>query len=199
MARRISSLFENPTVRYVLDPREALRGRRPRVRVGSHSYFNGGVRVHRYHETIDGHVTVGRYCSIADDVEFFLGGNHHPEWVSTYPHHAHPDEISSRGDIIIGNNVWIGRNAAVLSGVRVGDGAVIGAHALVTADVRPYAIVGGVPATEIRRRFDDDTIDALLDLRWWDWSDEKVREFASLLQSTDVQRFLDIAASGSAP
>ena len=143
----------------------------------------------------DGVVEIGRYCSIAHDVEFFLGGVHHPEWISTYPHHAHPQEVSSNGNISIGNDVSIGRGTSILSGVTIGDGAVVGANSLVTRDVRPYAVVGGVPAREIRLRFDESVVARLHELRWWDWPDHLVAEHAALLQQPDVRRFLSVAAN----
>ena len=85
------------------------------------------------------------------------------------------DAWDNKGDTVIGNDVWIGYEAVILSGVTVGDGAVIGARAVVTKDVPPYTVVGGVPAKEIKKRFDEKTVEALLNLRWWDWEKEKIR------------------------
>ena len=89
-------------------------------------------------------------------------------------------------NIVIGNDVWIGYEALILAGVTVGDGAIIAAHAVVTKDVPPYTIVGGVPAKPIRKRFDDDTIAALEKLRWWDWDEERIRENLSAIQNGDI-------------
>lgn len=89
----------------------------------------------------------------------------------------------NRGDIVLGNDVWIGYEAVILSGVTIGDGAIIGARAVVTKDVPPYTIVGGVPAKPIRRRYDGETISTLEKLRWWDWPREKIRESISAIQS----------------
>ena len=91
-----------------------------------------------------------------------------------------------KGDIVIGNDVWIGYEALILAGVTVGDGAIIAGRAVVTKDVPPYTIVGGVPAKPIRKRFDDDTIAALEKLRWWDWDEERIRENLSAIQNGDI-------------
>lgn len=122
-------------------------------------------------------VHIGRYCSIAPDVS--LGDPLHPtDWLSTHPFQYYPDPTRplfqrqsfdyNQGKVIIGNDVWIGRRAIVLPGKSVGDGVIVGAGAVVTSNVPHYAIVGGVPAKVIRYRFDQATIDALLDLKWWD-------------------------------
>ncbi|MSQ35705.1 MAG: CatB-related O-acetyltransferase [Dehalococcoidia bacterium] len=143
-------------------------------------------------------VHIGSFCSIARDVTIFVGGNHRPDWVSTFPFRwffampganqdGHP---ATRGEVIIGNDVWIGVGATIMSGVRLGDGAVIGAEAVVTHDVRPYAVVVGVPAREVRRRFPDDQVDALLRIAWWDWPDEQVIEAVGELSDTNVAAFI---------
>jgi acetyltransferase-like isoleucine patch superfamily enzyme len=148
-------------------------------------------------------VTVGSYCSIALDVVLMDGGNHHTEWISTYPFRTmlgmpgayedgHP---VSRGDIVIGSDVWIGRGARVMSGVTIGSGAVVGAYSVVTRDVRPYAIVVGQPARELRRRFGDAQVDALLDIAWWDWPEAKIREAVPELSSGEVDAFIARHAS----
>jgi len=125
---------------------------------------------------------IGKYCSIAEEVTFILGGNHNVNWVSTYPFSefgkkwpgasgikGHP---STRGDINVGNDVWIGHGALILSGVKIGDGAVIGAASVVSRDVSPYSIVVGNPAKEIKLRFSHEEIEKLLKIKWWDWPEE---------------------------
>jgi acetyltransferase-like isoleucine patch superfamily enzyme len=164
--------------------------------MGRESY--GSPSVHVYIGDT-AHVRIGSFVSIADDVEFFVGGNHRTDWVSTFPFRlrfelpgggsdGHP---ASKGDVLVGNDVWIGRGAKVLSGVHIGNGAVVGAYAVVTKSVRPYAIVAGNPAREIRRRFTDDEIDALQAIAWWDWPLPKLREHISLLSSAQVEAFID--------
>jgi acetyltransferase-like isoleucine patch superfamily enzyme len=192
--RLVAPLFSNEDVRHLLWPSEAIESRKGAISMHPTSYFNGGPRVHSYNDD-DGVIDIGKYCSIANDVEFFLGGNHHPEWISTYPHHAERHEVTSKGDIEIGHNVWIGRGAAILSGVHIGHGAIVGAKSLVTRDVRPYSVVGGVPAQEIRRRYDERTIRRLLEIAWWDWPKHVVEAHADVLQSSDIEAFLEQAES----
>lgn len=120
------------------------------------------------------HLHIGKYCSIANGVTIMLGGQHHSEWASTYPFYKRTDifnnaigmkDIPAR-DTHIGNDVWIGRNATILSGVNIGDGAIIGACAVVSKDVPPYAVVVGNPAKIIKYRFNDETIKGLLRAKW---------------------------------
>lgn len=139
---------------------------------------------------------VGNYCSIASFVKVFLGGGHRTDWISTYPFNALNDsfpnaaDISghpfSKGDVIIGNDVWIGQGAVIMSGVKIGDGAVIGAYSLVAKDVESYSIVAGNPARCVRKRFSDDDIEFLLALKWWDWPAAKVNEHAKILSSANI-------------
>jgi len=145
-------------------------------------------------------LTIGRYCSIADKVEILLGGNHRMDWGTTYPFSALPDlwplapktedYHSSRGDVVIGHDVWLGSGAIILSGVTVGHGAVVAAHAVVAKDVPPYAIVGGNPAKVIRYRFDEATIEALLEAKWWDLPREKIATLIPLLQSDRIRELI---------
>ena len=171
------------------------------VELGKHSYGTPLVNVDRDfagRSVGTGRLVIGPYCSIADNVVIFLGSNHRPDWISTYPFRVqwniegaytdgHP---ATRGDVRIGADVWIGQAATILSGVEIGPGAVVGATATVTKDVRPYAVVVGNPAREVRRRFDDASVDRLLQLRWWGWPDERVRRMVPVLCSSDVDALL---------
>lgn len=137
-------------------------------------------------------LVIGRFCSIADGVELELGTDHNIDRISSYPFDnlnawAPGDlELYHRpNEIYIGNDVWLGSGSKVLHGITVGDGAVIGAFAVVSKDVRPYAVVVGNPAKEIRRRFDDESVERLLELRWWDWPEEKIRKNLPALVSCD--------------
>ncbi len=142
---------------------------------------------------------IGKFCSIACGVKFlFNSANHTLSSLSTYPFPLFYEEWDlekskvenswdNKGDIVIGNDVWIGYEAVIMAGVTVGDGAIIGTCAVVTKDVPPYTIVGGIPAKPIRKRFSDETIEALLNLKWWNWSDEKIRRNISRIQSGNIE------------
>jgi acetyltransferase-like isoleucine patch superfamily enzyme len=151
--------------------------------------------------TKDTKLKIGKFCSISARVKILLGGDHRTDWVSTYPFPAlaekwpeakgvtgHP---SSKGDVMIGNDVWIGEGAVILSGVTIGDGAVIGGQSVVTRDVEPYTIVAGNPAQPIKKRFDKDTIEKLLTIQWWNWPVEKIRKNIHLICSQRVNEFLE--------
>ena len=173
----------------------------PRVSVGRYTYGTPQFKVWSEGERIE----IGAFCSIADDVLIFGGGEHRLDWVTTYPlriafnspgagQDGHPH---TKGPTVIGNDVWIGHGAMVVSGVRVGDGACIGAGAVVTRDVPPYSVVAGNPAKVVRRRFDEQSIARLLEIQWWRWPVEKIRSFESLLCADDIGAF--IAAASRAP
>lgn len=146
-------------------------------------------------------LTVGRYCSFAFGVEVFLGGEHRTDFVSTYRFGKYPpfDEwyapseqtAVGRGDITIGNDVWIGRGAMILSGVTLGDGVIVGAGSVVRQSAPPYAIVVGNPARVAGFRFAPEQIEALLRIRWWDWDEERVRGALEQIMSDDIQAFID--------
>jgi virginiamycin A acetyltransferase len=150
---------------------------------------------------VQGHkVIIGNFCSIALEVLILLGGNHSLNWISAYPFeneainfHKRPNNFyeKSKGDVIIGNDVWIGRRVIILSGVKIGDGAVIAAGSVVTKDIPPYAIAGGNPAKTIRKRFNEDIIKALLIIKWWDWDDEKINDNLSFICSADIELFIE--------
>ena len=138
---------------------------------------------------------IGKFCSIACGAKFiFNSANHTLSSVSTYPFPIFFEEWGlnikdvaaawdNKGDIIIGNDVWIGYEAVIMAGVTVGDGAIIGTRAVVTKDVPPYTIVGGVPAKPIRKRFENEALDELLKIRWWDWPEEKIARNIQAIQS----------------
>ena len=143
----------------------------------------------------DSRLTVGKFCSIAGNVQIYLGGNHHTEWVTTYPLASLFGvdgyiESFSKGDIIIGNDVLIHNNVSIFSGVTIGNGAVIAAGSVVTKDVPAYSLVAGNPATVKKFRFDDQTIEALEKICWWNWPDERIKENMALLLSPHVNEFI---------
>ena len=180
----------------------------PNISVGDYTIYNDFLRDPTefvrnnvlYHYPINGdRLVIGKFCSIACGAKFlFTSANHTLRSLSTYPFplffeewgldKAHVAQAwDNKGDIVVGNDVWIGYEAVLLSGVTIGDGAIIGTRAVVTQDVPPYTIVGGVPAKPIRRRFDDATIDALLALRWWDWPREKLARNIDAIQAGQLE------------
>ena len=145
-------------------------------------------------------LSVGAYTSIADEVHIFLGGHHRIDWISAYPFPAFIEEAKhvqgfggSRGDVIIGNDVWLASGCTILSGVTVGDGAVVAARAVVSRDVPAYAIVAGNPARIVGWRFDEATRDRLLQSSWWKWPESEIRKISPLLCSDRLEDFFAYA------
>lgn len=160
-----------------------------KYKIGKYTY--GAPKVFPF--GLNNKLQIGKFCSIADKVKIFLGGNHSISSPTTYVLHylfeGNMEESESKGDVIIGNDVWIGYGALILSGVKIGDGAVIGANAVVAKDVAPYSIVVGNPAREVRKRFDDKTIRKMLKIKWWDWPIDKIRKNVNLLEG-DIKEFI---------
>lgn len=187
-----------------------MRVKHPKIIVGDRSYYAGYYHGHPFEECVRyldeadknkdcDRLIIGKYCSIASGVVFMMGGNcgHRHDWITAYPldiiedskaNKKAPIGYDKKGDTIIGNDVWIGTEAMILPGIQIGDGAVIGARALVTKDVEPYSIVGGNPAELIRKRFSDKEIKKLLAIRWWDWDEDCIRQHIDILRSGDVKR-----------
>lgn len=186
--RAVKRLFSSSNP--IIYTRDLLGGR---YRIGDHTY--GKPRVISWGEGTS--LTIGKYCSIGTNVIIFLGSEHRIDWVSTYPFpflwaeaKSIPGHPSTKGDVIIGNDVWIAFGSTILSGVTIGDGAAIGACSVVTRDIPPYAIAAGNPAQVIRYRFDEETIRKLLQIKWWNWPDEKVRENICLICSDSINTFI---------
>lgn len=169
--------------------------------VGRHTYGLPEVEVYKGSES---RVIIHSFCSISPRVLFIVGGIHRKEWVSLFPFRAlwkmpgaYSDGMpTTKGDIVVGCDVWLGTEAMILSGVTVGHGSVVCARSVVTRNVPPFAIVAGVPARVIGYRFDEPTRARLLQVAWWDWSDNKIRMAVSSLSSPDVEAFLTAATSG---
>lgn len=176
----------------------------PNIEVGEYTMYNDFVNDPRefeknnvlYHYPVNGDkLIIGKFCSIACGAKFMLtSANHKMSSLSTYPFPIFYEEWGldakdirnawdNKGDIVIGNDVWIGYEAVIMAGVTIGDGAIIGTRAVVTRDVPPYTIVGGVPAKPIRKRFDDATVERLIKLRWWDWEHEKIAQSIAAIQA----------------
>ena len=202
MRNRIYPRPNDPQIVYLKDVVTS-----PNIQVGDYTVYNDFVRDPRefeknnvlYHYPVNGdRLIIGRFCSIACGARFlFTSGNHALKSLSTYTFPIFFDEWGldaknirdawdNKGDTVIGNDVWIGYEAIIMPGVKIGDGAIVGTRAVVTGDVPPYTIVGGVPARPIRKRFDDEMIRRLEALRWWDWDEEKLRRNLSAIQSGDL-------------
>lgn len=159
------------------------------VSVGRFTYGSERLALRQWGE--GSALNIGAFCSLAENITVFLGGNHRIDWITTYPFGLiRPDLYSgtttkvwssTNGDVVIGNDVWIGHGVTIMSGVQIGDGAVIAANACVTKDVAPYHVVGGNPAVKIKQRFEDDIIDLLLQLSWWDLPTDDIKVISTKL------------------
>lgn len=169
------------------------------IEFGEYSYGRAHIHVHSWGETAK--LRIGKFCSIAKNITVLLGGNHRTDWISTYPFGIlHQDKFActeqksrpySKGDIIVGNDVWIGHGAVLMSGVTIGHGAVIAAFSVVTKDIPPYTIVSGSPAIVRKKRFSDEITQRLLKLKWWDLPDNTISEIAEILTSEPTIEMLD--------
>lgn len=178
------------------------------IQVGDYTMYNDFVHDPQdfeknnvlYHYPINGdQLKIGKFCSIACGAKFlFTSANHTMRSLSTYPFPIFFEEWGldvknitrawdNKGDIVVGNDVWIGFEAVILSGVTIGDGAIIGTRAVVTKDVAPYTVVGGVPAKFIRKRFSDEVILELLKLQWWNWSESRIKQNIDAIQSGRIE------------
>ena len=166
--------------------------------IGKYTYGKDNIKIHWYLE--DNWLEIGSFCSIAGELTIFLGGNHRIDWATTFPFgHAFGDKFTkfngvghplTKGDIIIGNDVWIGNNVTIMSGVTIGDGSVIATNSHIVKDVEPYTVVGGNPSKVIKKRFEDETINKLLELKWWEFPDEIIDEISPLLCSEYFENHL---------
>ena len=165
---------------------------------GKYSYKDGEPTI--LFESSGAKLHVGKFCSIANNVKIFLGGDHNINWITTYPFGhinkktfnlfngvGHP---TTKGDVYIGNDVCIGSNTTIMPGVKIGDGAVISTNSHVVKDVEPYSLVEGNPAKHIKYRFTKEQIDELLKIKWWAWPDEQINKFVPLLCNENIDNFI---------
>lgn len=163
----------------------------PNILVGDYTYYDDFEDVHNFEKNVKYHfdfvgdkLIIGKFCQIASGVTFIMNGaNHLQDSVSTFPFAIFGDDwkdamegksYPTKGDTEIGNDVWIGFDATIMPGVKIGDGAIIGSKSVVTKDVEPYSIVGGNPARLIRKRFSEQRIEELMEMKWWDWPVDEI-------------------------
>ena len=175
----------------------------PNIEVGDYTYYDDPVSPDNFEDNVlylypfsKEKLIIGKFCTIATGVKFIMSGaNHKMDGFSTYPFSVFKKgwekgfdmtSLPSKGDTVVGNDVWLAYDATVMPGVSIGDGAIIGSKAVVTKDVAPYSIVGGNPARVIKMRFDDQTINALLEIKWWDWPIEKISRNLLAIQGCDL-------------
>ncbi|HEY9052783.1 MAG TPA: Vat family streptogramin A O-acetyltransferase [Gammaproteobacteria bacterium] len=181
---------------------------RENIVVGDYTYYDDPEGVERFENNVLYHfpfigdrLIIGKFCAIAKDVKFIMNGaNHKISGFSTYPFQifghgwekAMPEmsEFPYKGDTLIGNDVWIGYEATIMPGIKVGDGAIIASKAVVTKDVPPYSVVGGNPAKIIKQRFDQNSINKLLEIAWWNWPIEKITENLEAIVGSDMALLL---------
>jgi len=166
----------------------------PNIIVGDYTYYDDFEDVYNFEKNVKYHfdfigdkLIIGKFCMIASGVTFIMNGaNHKMDGITAYPFNIFgndwskvtptSDELPYKGDTIVGNDVWIGSEATIMPGVKIGDGAIIATKSVITKDVEPYSIVGGNPAKLIRKRFSEEKINELLEMKWWDWEIERITE-----------------------
>ena len=181
----------------------------PNIIVGDYTYYDDFEDVANFEKNVkylfdfnNDQLIIGKFCMIASDVTFIMNGaNHLTTAVSSYPFSIFGNgwegamdgkKFPSKGNIVVGNDVWIGYNATIMAGVTIGDGAIIATNATVSKDVAPYTIVGGNPATLIKQRFSDDHIELLLKIKWWNWSIDKITSKLHLLTGEDIEALREL-------
>ncbi|WP_375577759.1 CatB-related O-acetyltransferase [Marivirga tractuosa] len=179
----------------------------PNIIVGDYTYYDDFENVENFEKNVKYHfdfsgdkLIIGKFCMIASGAKFIMNGaNHLTDSLSTFPfaifgngweNAMEGKKYPHKGDLVIGNDVWIGHNATIMAGVTIGDGAIIATNATVVKDVAPYSVVGGNPATEFKKRFPQDTIDKLLKLQWWNWDIKKITKNLQHLTGNDIERLL---------
>jgi len=202
------SIYPNENIRQICFIKNVVKN--PNIQIGEYTYYddkdgaeNFEDHVTHFYDFIGDKLIIGKFCAIARGIEFIMNGaNHRMRSVTTYPFNimgggwekSAPTlrDMPIKGDTVVGNDVWIGQNVTVMPGIKIGDGAIIAANSTVTKDVPAYHIAGGNPARIIRKRFDDELISYLLELKWWDWSLKKIFENLDVLCSSDLTAIKNI-------
>jgi len=172
--------------------------------VGRHTYGHRGIHLNWEHESSE--LIIGSFCSIGANCKVYLGGNHRHDYFTTFPfgftsnecfNYAGLNHPTTKGNVIIENDVWLGENVTIMSGVKIGNGAVIAANSHVVSCVKPYCIYGGNPAKFIKTRFNPNTINTLLKLKWWDKSDEEIQKILPILCSNNIDELIQYYRSST--
>ena len=181
----------------------------PNIIVGDYTYYDDFEDVRNFEKNVKYHfdfigdkLIIGKFCMVASDVTFIMNGaNHLTKAISSYPFAIFGGDWAKamegksypvKGDTIIGNDVWIGHKATIMPGVQIGDGAIIASHSVITKDVEPYTIVGGNPVKPIRKRFPDEQIKILLELKWWDWDIKRINQSVKILTGNDIEKLRNL-------
>lgn len=206
MLKILRNFYKKSEARYTSKVRDTSKARDTKVgtvgassiSVGRFTYGYEKISIKQWGEGAS--LQIGSFCSLAENLTILLGGNHRVDWATTFPFgHIFKDDLGggeiighpvSNGDVVIGNDVWVGRNTTITSGVKVGDGAVIAASSHVVKNIGAYEIWGGNPARLIRKRFDDEIIQILLSLKWWDWEISSIQKIAPLLSQNPTVEIL---------
>ena len=166
------------------------------------TYFDRNVNIISWSDQY--HIHLGKYTSVGRDCNFFLHANHRTDWITTSSQlwgpvtseiaelHMQMGHPECKGNITVGNDVWIATGATIMSGVTIGDGAVVAACSVVTKDIPPYTIIAGNPAKQIRKRFSDEVINKLLELKWWDKTESEINEISDILCSNNIEKLMEL-------
>ena len=203
-----NEIFPNPKIPSLCFIKNIIKN--PNIIVGEYTYYddiNGAENfeshVTHHYDFIGDKLIIGKFCAIAKGIEFIMNGaNHRINSITTYPFNIMGNgweksapsltDLKLKGDTIVGNDVWIGQNVTVMPAVHIGDGAIIGANSVVAKDIPPYSVAVGNPCEVKRKRFDEDLIEYLLQIKWWDWNSEKIFKNMEALCSGDLTKIKNI-------